>query len=185
MESTKELISKKKAPDGHTKSTSSIYCKWETKYPWTYFNHSKNIWFYKTCEEYSNTGDAHQKTLRHKHNEHLNQFFFNHENSSKHLNSIKNKKEVLNVISKGTIVHQMVAGAETQTNASRDHKCRLIGKFIKTTYFLTIKKWAVKFNFKDVMDNLDDIGDPGIKYHLRNAPQNLTYTSMFAIHTVA
>ena len=55
IESTKELISEKKAPDGFTKSTSSIYCKWETKYPWAYFNHSKNGWFSKTCEEYSNT----------------------------------------------------------------------------------------------------------------------------------
>ena len=52
--------------------------------------------------------------------EHPSQFFFDHENSSKHLNSIKNKKEILNVISKGTIVHQMVAVWETQSNASRD-----------------------------------------------------------------
>ena len=181
IESTKELISEKKAPDGRTKSTSSIYCKWETKYPWAYFNHSKNGWFCKTCEEYSNTGDAHWKTLPRKHDEHPSQFFFDHENSSKHLNSIKNKREILNVISKGTIVHQMVAGAETQSNASRDRKHWLIGKFIKTTYFLTRKKWAVKFKFKDVIDFLDDIGDPDIKYHLRNAPQNSTYTSTFAV----
>ena len=32
IESTKELISEKKAPGGRTKSTSSVYCKWETKY---------------------------------------------------------------------------------------------------------------------------------------------------------
>ena len=78
------------------------------------------------------------------------------------MNSIKNKKEILNVIYKGIIVHQMVAGAETQSNASRDRNCRLICKFIKTTYILTWKKWAVKFNFKDVIDFLDDIGDPEI-----------------------
>ena len=179
IESTKELISEKKIPDGRTKSTSSIYCKWETKYPWAYFSHSKNGWFCKTCQEYSNTGEAHWKTLPRKYDEHPSQFFFDHENSSKHLNSIKNKREILNVISKGTIVHQMVAGAETQSNASRDCNHRLIGKFIKITYFLTRKKWAVKFNFKDVINFLDDIGDPD-KYHLRNAPQNLTYTSTFA-----
>ena len=57
----------------------------------------------------------------------------------------------------------------------------LIGKFIKTTYFLTRKKWVVKFNFKDVIDFLDDIGDPDIKYHLRNVPQNLKYTSAFSV----
>ena len=152
-ESTKELISEKKAPDGCTKSTSSIYCKWETKYSWAYFNHSKNGWFCKTCKEYSNTGDAHWKTLPRKHDEHLNQFFFDHKNSLKHLNSIKNKKEILNVTSKGAIVHQILAGAETQSNASRDHNRQLIGKFIKTTYFLTGEKWAVRLNFKDVIDS--------------------------------
>ena len=75
----------------------------------------------------------------------------------------------------------MVAGAETQSNASRKCNRRLIGKFIKTTYFLTRKKWAVKSNFKDVIDFLDDIGDPDIKHPLRNAPQNSTYTSTFAV----
>ena len=38
IESTKKLISEKRAPDGHTKSTSSIYCKWETKCSWAYFS---------------------------------------------------------------------------------------------------------------------------------------------------
>ena len=89
--------------------------------------------------------------------------------------------EILNIISKGTIVHQMVAVAETQSNASRDRNRRLIGKFRKKTYFLTRKKWAVKFKFEDVIDFLGDIGDPDIKYHLRNAPRNLTYTSAFAV----
>ena len=55
-----------------------------------------------------------------KHNEHLSQFFFDHEKSSKDLNSIKNEKEILNVISESTIVHQTVIVAETQSNASRD-----------------------------------------------------------------
>ena len=91
------------------------------------------------------------------------QVFFDHENSSQHLNSIRNKKEIFNVISKGIILHQMVAGGKTQSNASRDRNCRLICKFIKTTYIFTRKKWAVKFNFKDVIDFLDDIGDPEVK----------------------
>ena len=75
----------------------------------------------------------------------------------------------------------MIAGAGTQSKASSDRNRRLIGKFIKTTYFVTRAKWAVKFNFKDVTDFLDNIGDPDIKYHLRNAPQFLTYTSTFAV----
>ena len=136
IESTKELISEEKAPDGHTKSTSAIYCEWEIKYSWAYFNHSKNGWFCKTCKEYSNTGDAYCKTLLRKHDEHPNQLFFDHENSPKHLNSIKNKKESLNIISKGTIAHQMVAGAETQSNVSRDGNRQLIGNFIKNNTFL-------------------------------------------------
>ena len=59
IESTKELISEKKAPGKRTISTSSIYWKWETKYPWTYFYHSKNGWFCNTCKEYSNSEDGH------------------------------------------------------------------------------------------------------------------------------
>ena len=68
----------------------------------------------------------------------------------------------------------MVAGAETQSNASRDCNRQLIGKFTKITLLtkkkmtskkLTRKKWAVKFNFKDVIYFLDDIGHPDIKYH--------------------
>ena len=159
IESAKELLSEKKTPDGLTKSTSSIYWKWETKYPWAYFNHSKNRLFCKTFS------------------------LVNTMNTRVNFSLIMkiHQREILNVISKGTIAHQMVAGAETQSNASRDRNRRLIGKFIKTTYFLTRKKWAVKFNFKDVIDFLDDIGDPDIKYHLRNAPQNLTYTSTFAV----
>ena len=74
----------------------------------------------------------------------------------------------------------MVAGAGTQNNVNRDENRRLIGKFIKITYIYTRTKWAVKFKFNDVIDFLDDIGDPEISYHLRNAPQNSTYTSMFA-----
>ena len=131
--------------------------------------------------EYSNTGDTHWKTLPRKYDEHLSQFVFDHENSSEHLNSIKNKKEILHVTSKGAIVHQIVAGAETQSNASRDRNHRLIGKFIKTTYFLTREKWAVRLNFKDVINFLDYIGDPDIKYQLRNVPQNSTYMSTFAV----
>ena len=32
-----------------------------------------------------------------------------------------------------------------------------------------------------MIDFLDDIGDPDIKYHLRNAPRNSTYMLMFAV----
>ena len=71
----------------------------------------------------------------------------------------------------------MVAVAETQSNSSRDRNHLLIGKFIKTTYFVTRKKRAVTF----MIDFLDNIGDPDIKYHLRNAPRNWTYTSTFAV----
>ena len=88
------------------------------------------------------------KTLPPKHDEHPSQFFFDHENLSKHLNSIKNKKEILNVISKGTIVHQMVAGAETQSNTSRDCNHWLNGKFIKQHTFLLERNGLLNSNLK-------------------------------------
>ena len=161
-ESTKILISKKKAPDKQTKSTSSIYCKWETKSLGLTLTILKTDSSAKGAKS-NQTLYAHWRTLPQKHDDHPSQYFFDHENSSKHLNSIKNKKEILNVISTGIIVHQIAAGAETQSNASRDRSRWLIYKSIKTTYILTRKKWAVKFNFKNVIDFLDDIGDPEIR----------------------
>ena len=109
---------------------------------------SKNGWFCKTCKEYSNIGDTHWETLPCKHDKYLSQFFFDHKNSSWHLNSIKNKKEILNVISKCTIIHQMVAGAETQSNASRDRNCWLIGKFMKQHTFLLKRNGLLNSNLK-------------------------------------
>ena len=32
-----------------------------------------------------------------------------------------------------------------------------------------------------MIDFLDDIGDPDVKYHLTNAPQNSTYTSTIPV----
>ena len=126
--------------DGRTKRSHSSYCEWELKYTWAYFNNLKDGWFCKTCEEYSNSGDAYWKTLPRKHNDHPSRFFHDHDTSPKHLAAIKNKKEVQSMLSKGAIYKQLRDASETQGIARRDRNRRLIGKFIKTTYFLAKKK---------------------------------------------
>ena len=166
--------------DGHTKSSRSSYCQWELKYSWAYFNNLKDGWFCKTCEEYSNSGDAYWKTLPRKHDDHPSRIFYDHDTSTKHLAAIKNKKVVQSMLSKGAIYKQLRDASKTQSIARRDRNRRIIGKFFKTTYFLAKKKWAM-FNFEDVIKYLNDLGDEDIGHHLRNAPKNATYMSSVAV----
>ena len=52
--------------------------------------------------------------------------------------------------------------AESKVQFATHGKWRLKPGNRLTTYILTRKKWAVKFNFKDVIDFLYDVGDPEI-----------------------
>ena len=52
---------------------------------------------------------------------------------------------------------------------------RVIKKFLKATYFLTQKKWAVRENVSDVVDLLRDLGDQDINQHLRERGNHATY----------
>lgn len=167
-------------PDGRANSTSK-YSTWENKYEWAYFSNLRNGWFCKTCEQYSTTEDAYWKTLPRKHDEHPSAFFNEHNNSLKHLTAIKNKKEVQSMLHRGSVFKQISDAATTQESAHRERNRRLIRKFFITTYFLTRKKWAVKFNFEDVIKYLSDIGDLDIQYHIKNAPKNATYISTSAV----
>ena len=69
------------------------------------------------------------------------------------------------------IYKQLCDASETQGIGRRDRNRRIIGKFLKTTYFLAKKKWAI-FNFEDVIKYFNDLGDEDIGHHLRNAPKN-------------
>ena len=57
--------------------------KWEKAFPWAYYSASKEGWFCKTCEEFSDCGDEFWKTLPRKHDEHPGVFFHDHENCNK------------------------------------------------------------------------------------------------------
>ena len=147
------------------------------RYEWAYFNNSKNGWFCKICEQSSNFGDAYWKTLPHKHDEHPSQFFHDHDNSPKHLQAVTNRK-VQSMLSKSAIFKQISDGAKSQGTAQKERNRR---NLLKLLIFLQKKKWAVKFNFEDVINYLSDIGNPDIQYHLKNAPKNATYLSTFAV----
>ena len=93
-ESTKILISEKK-PRTDVRKYFIYLLQMRNQIPLDLLQPFKNGCFCKTCEEYSNTVDAHWKTLPRKHDEYPSQFFSDHENSSKRLNSIKTKRKFL------------------------------------------------------------------------------------------
>ena len=136
--------------------------KLERTYKWAYYSSAKGGWFFKTCEEYSDSHDQHWKTIPRKHDQHPTVFFRDHDSCEKHSRAIKNKREVKTLLAKGNVVRQMNKGVETKTIKDIERNRRLIKKFIKTIYFLAKKKWAVKNNFEEVLKFIADIGDEDI-----------------------
>ena len=51
----------------------------------------------------------------------------------------------------------------------------MIKNFLKTTYFLARKKWAVRENFQDVIEFIKDLGDEDFSAHLRESSTRATY----------
>ena len=151
--------------------------KWEKLYTWSYYSSTKGGWFCKTCEEYSDSHDGYWKTLPRKHDQHPGIFFTEHLHSEKHVRSGKNKKEVKVMLSKGNVIKQLTKGMENKTEKDRKRNRKTIKKFIKTIYFLAKRKWAVKYNYDELLNFLSDIGDEDITLHLQNAPSNATYIS--------
>ena len=90
--------------DGRRQQGLSFTIKWEKQFLWANYSLNKVGWFYKTCEEYSDTIDQHWKTLPRKHNEHPHSFFTEHVKSSKYIQSVKNKQEIKQILKKGTII---------------------------------------------------------------------------------
>ena len=81
--------------------------KWEKAYPWAYCSPTKSGWLCKTCEEYSNTGDQFWKTVLQKHDAHLGIAFYEHEQSKKHSDAIRDKTEIKTILSKGNSLFQL------------------------------------------------------------------------------
>ena len=71
----------------------------------------------------------------------------------------------------------MIEGERQQSRNVRKRNCRIIKKFLKATYFLAWKKWAVRKNFSDVVDFLRDLGDQDINQHLRECSNHANYKS--------
>ena len=67
-------------------------------YPWVYYSIVESRWFYKTCEDYSNTGDQFWKIAT------PGIAFYEHEQSKKHSDEIRNKTEIKTILSKGNVV---------------------------------------------------------------------------------
>ena len=75
------------------------------------------IW--KLCEECATSGDKFWKTILQKHGQHPGQFPLEHKQFVKHLEALRNKKEINKILSIGTVIRQMVKGLEARKNAQR------------------------------------------------------------------
>ena len=93
------------------------------------------------------------------------------------MNAIKKKQQLKTMLTKGTIYKQIRDATTRQSDSTKKRNRRVIKKFLKTTYFIARRKWAVRENFSDFIDFLRDLRDEEIDQHLRECISHATYTS--------
>ena len=145
----------------------------------SYYSAAEEGWFCKTCQEYSHNGYENWKTFPRKYDTHLGVFFREHENSKKHKDAVANKKEVKAILSKGNVLKQLQLAMEAGTNAEWKLNRNIVKKLIKTVYFLSRKKWAVKQNFEELKKLINfiafELEDLDLSAHILSAPKNAPY----------
>ena len=72
------------------------------------------------------------------------------------------------MLAKRSIKAQITSGAENCTIEVQEWNRRVIMKLIETVYFMAWKKWAVKNNFKYVVEFVKDLGDADLEKHFRD-----------------
>ena len=117
------------------------------------------------------------------HDEHPTEMFTGHMNSTKHKQALQNKSLSKAMLSKGNIIAQITSGAENAAIQLRERNRRVIIKLMKTVYFMSRKKWAVKHNFKDVIEFITDLGDDDLRKHFQDMGKNASYLSSTSVET--
>ena len=80
------------------------------------------------------------------------------------------------ILSKGNVLKQLQLGMEARTNTERKYNRKIVKKLIKTVYFLSSKKWAVKQNFEKLIKfTAFELEDPDFSAHILSVPKNATY----------
>ena len=151
--------------------------KWESLYPCLFYSASKQGWLCNICGEYSVHGDAFWRTEAVKMEEHPGRLFSGHIKSNKHSNALKRQQETKQLLKQGSIYKQLRSGLHTQALKTKRRNCAVIKKFLKTTYFVARKKWAVRENFPDIIHFLKGLGDEVVFYHLQQASSRASYIS--------
>lgn len=118
--------------------------KWENLYPCYFYSASKQGWLCKICSENSTHGDEFWRSQAVKMGEHPGRLFSGHLNSDKHKNALKRQQESKQLLKKGSIYQRIHTGVHTQNLKIRQQNRTVIKKFLKTTYFVARKKWAVR-----------------------------------------
>jgi len=108
--------------------------------------------------------------------------FDTHFNGKNHAAALQKQREIRRIIdSKNDVYSRMINGGRIQKATSRERNRCVIKKFLKTVYFIVKKHWAVRENFKDIVEHLQDIGDPDINFHLQTSSTRATYTSVTSV----
>ena len=76
---------------------------------------------------------------------------------------------------KGSVYKQSLTGVKGQGQKRKRRNRAVIKNFLKTTYFLARKKWAVRENFQDVIEFIKDLGDEDLSAHLQESSTCATY----------
>ena len=134
--------------------------KWELRYPFAFYSVAKKSRLCRMCSEYGK-GDYYWRNVGVKLYEHPTDTFERHIKSKKHQDS-KKKKEIKNLLSKGSIYLQIFQGEQYHSQNTKKRNRRVIKKFIQTTHFVARRKWVVRENFSDVIDFLRNLGDQDI-----------------------
>ena len=142
-----------------------------------FYSASKQGWLCKIYGEYSIHGDAFWRTEAVKMGEHPGRLFSGHIKSGKHSNALKRQQETKQLLKQGSIYKQLHTGVHTQAVKTKRRNRAVIKKFLKTTYFVACKKWAVRENFSDIIHFLKGLGDEDIFYHLQQASSRASYIS--------
>ena len=116
--------------------------KWQNAYPFLFFLEAKNGWLCCVCSEYGK-GDEYWHTKRDKQEEHPTLIFERHQKSPKHKEALTRQAEIKAMLQKGSVYEQSLTGVKGQGQKCKRRNKAVIKKFLKTTYFLARKKWAV------------------------------------------
>ena len=147
--------------------------KWERLFDVAYFSHLQNGWLCKVCEEYSESSSAEDWRVKAVAVTTKTAYCSSQWISKTHEVSAKPTRNKADAC-KGKYLSPDWFKEWDNAKECEKRNRRIIKKFLKTTYFISRKKWALKGDFEDVINFLGDLGDEDIRMHLDESSTRAT-----------